>query len=161
MILVQEIFHLPPGHGLNVKSYNAHLIKGTAMAPGNVTKIGIKLQEIKNCSRCTVRNHPPSISKRDMVADHISNTSRLVGKVSSPSLQTCSPPQPVTRDKVLKAFRGLLGSWYPTPTELFEQMLAISIREPVDTTPNTRRLPPKFGAGPPEIYSPTSAPSRN
>jgi hypothetical protein len=95
-----------------------------------------------------------------MVAESISKSSRLVGKVSTPSSQSCSPPHPVTKN-VLKTFRALVGPWNPTPTELFEQMLDASIGEPVVTTPNTRWLSPEFGKGPPEIYSPISTPSKN
>jgi len=132
------------------------------MASGNVTEVCIELQEMENCNCCDVRNQTPVMAKRDMVAESISNTSRLVENVSTPSSQqSCSPPHPATTGNVLKTSRALFGSWNPTPTELFEQMLDASVREPVDTTPNTRRLPPKFGTGPPAIYSPTSTPSKN
>ena len=129
------------------------------MAPENVTEVGIELQEIKNCSCCTASNRPPTMAKRDMVAESISNTPRPAEKVSASSSQICRPPQPVITENVLEAFRALFVSWNPTPTELFEQMLDVSVRGPVDATPNT--LPPEFATGPPEIYSPTSAPLKN
>lgn len=131
------------------------------MASGNVTEVCIELQEMENCSCCAVRNQTPVMKKRDMVAESISNTSRLVETISTPSSQSCSPPHPATTENLLKTFRALFASWDPTPTQLFEQMLDASVKGPGDTTPNTRNLPPKFGTGPPEIYSPTSAPSKN
>ena len=160
MFLNQAFFHLYLGHISDLRKLFT-LPKGTTMASGNVTGICIELQEMESCNCCDVRNQTPVMAKRDMVAESISNTSRLVENVSTPSSQSCSPPHPATTENVLKTFRALFGSWNPTPTELFEQMLDASVREPVDTTPNTRRLPTKFGTGPPKIYSPTSTPSKN
>lgn len=80
------------------------------MAPGDVTKVCIELQEMENCSCCAARNQIPVMKKRDMVAESISHTSRLVENVSTPSSQSCSLPHPATTEDVLKTFSAPFGS---------------------------------------------------